>query len=245
MALVIRRYQVIEAGISPTDLITQLPAGSAATVLGFEPFAEIDIEVEGTVTNVRDDLDTLMTSKGYTFISEAPASALDDEVADGNTVGNLLMNSTTELNLGAVADGEFFRRNGTDIVGANNNPQLLFGNNAVAATTADKFLNPGADSDAAGTVEVQMPVTRAGIIRNMYLIQSGAGNGNVIVWTMRLNGISQTLAVTLASTGTSASNTADSFSVVAGDLLSLIVTKALAVGASPNDPLVTVEFASA
>jgi len=79
-------------------------------------------------------------------------------------------------------------------------------------------------------------------LRNFYIRQNTpAGNGNNIVYTLRVNGAASALTVTLASTGTNGVNTTSSVTVNAGDLLDIQVTKAASVGASPTGVAATLE----
>jgi predicted transcriptional regulator len=70
-----------------------------------------------------------------------------------------------------------------------------------------------------------------------------AGNGNLIVYTVLVNGVATALAVSMASTALDGANLVSTAVVVAGDLLALRVTKAVQVGASPINDIVTLELA--
>lgn len=120
---------------------------------------------------------------------------------------------------------------------------LTWGNNSVAATTTTRFLSPWYDESTAQTVAVAWRAPRDGSIRSMRVRHNiTAGNGNPIVYTLLVNGVATALAVSLASTAADGSDLVDAVAVVAGDLLSLRVTKAAATGASPTDIIVSVEF---
>lgn len=85
---------------------------------------------------------------------------------------------------------------------------------------------------------------RAGTIQRMYVIHNlPAGNGNNIVYTVRLNTVATTLAVTLASNASTNSNLVNSFAVVAGDQIDIEVTKALDVAVSPSNVEIVLELA--
>jgi hypothetical protein len=123
-------------------------------------------------------------------------------------------------------------------------PTLVWGNGSVTATTTTRFLTPGFDPGTAQTTAIQIRVVQAGTVRNLFVRHNGtAGNGNAIVYTVRRNAAAQTLTVSLASTATSGSDTVNSFTVAQGDTIDIQVTKAVAVGTSPSDVAVTVEFA--
>lgn len=121
---------------------------------------------------------------------------------------------------------------------------LSWGNNSVAATTTTRFLLPWFDDSLAPIAPTQWRVSRSGTIRNMRVRHTTpAGNGNLIVYALRVNGVATLLAVSLASTAVDGSNLVNTVVVVAGDLVDIIVTKALAIGASPLQIMCTMEFA--
>jgi hypothetical protein len=69
-----------------------------------------------------------------------------------------------------------------------------------------------------------------------------AGNGNTIVYTLRVNGVASALSVTLASTSSSGADAVSTVAIATGDRIDIAVTKAAGVGASPNNITATVEF---
>lgn len=122
---------------------------------------------------------------------------------------------------------------------------INFGAGSVSATTTDRFLYPEYDSSLAPTGEMQIIVVRPGTIRNMHVLHNSAGgNANAIVYTARKNGANTLLTVSLAANGVSASNVVNSFAVVTGDTISVLVTKAASVGSSPGDVFVSMEYAT-
>lgn len=121
---------------------------------------------------------------------------------------------------------------------------LLWGADNVTASTTTRYLYPGFDDSTAQTSTVQIRVPRAGTIRKLRARhETGAGNGNAIVYTLRKNGVATALTASLASTANDASDLTNSATVAAGDLIDIEVTKAVAVGTSPSDITVTAEFA--
>ena len=123
---------------------------------------------------------------------------------------------------------------------------LMWGNSNVAASTAQRVLTPWYNDSQAPTTAsttLQYPIPRAGTIQNMRVRHnSPAGNGEDIVYTLRVGGVNSALTVTLASTATAGSDLVSTVPVAAADLLDVIVDKALAVGSSPNEIVVTFEF---
>ena len=80
-------------------------------------------------------------------------------------------------------------------------------------------------------------------MQNMYVRHGNPdGNGNDIVYTLRVNGIASVLTVTLASTATQGSDNVNTVSITQGDNLDIEVTKASGVGNSPDEITVTMEF---
>jgi len=121
--------------------------------------------------------------------------------------------------------------------------QLLWGNDVVGGTTTTRYLTPGYDESLAQTMAVQIRAVRAGTLRNLRVRHNvPAGNGNNIVYTLRVNGAATALSATLASTATDSADLVNAVVVAAGDLLDFEVTKPALVGASPNDVVATVEF---
>jgi len=114
----------------------------------------------------------------------------------------------------------------------------------VAATTTTRFLWPGFVNAQAPTTTIQWRAPRAGTIRNLFLRHgTPAGNGNAIVYTLRVNGVASALTVSLASTSANGSDTVNAVAVAAGDLLDLQVTKAADVVTSPTNIMASLEYA--
>ena len=124
-------------------------------------------------------------------------------------------------------------------------PLLGFGANNVAATTTTRYLFPWHSDNQGETAPTQYRFTRAGTLRNFRLRHNApAGNGNDIVYTVRINNAATALVITLASTGTDGSDLVNSVVVAAGDLIDVEVTKALGIGASPINIESSLEFAA-
>ncbi len=120
---------------------------------------------------------------------------------------------------------------------------IMFGDAAIAGTTATRYLTPGHDSGTAQTSPIQMVMPRDGYIKNLYIVHNTtAGNGNDIVYTARINSVTTALAVTLASTTAQGSDTTDRIVVSAGDLIDIEITKASSIGTSPSNVQATLEY---
>jgi len=168
----------------------------------------------------------------------------------GGVQGEILYfdgNDWTRLAPGVA--GQVLQTNG---VGANpswaapaaaGSPQLLWGDNSVGSSTTTRYLTPGYDDGLAETGPTQIRVARAGTLRNLRVRHNvPKGNGNNIVYTIRVNNIAAGVTVTLASTATDGSDLVNSVVVAAGDLVDIEVTKAAGVGTSPNNITATVEY---
>ena len=113
-----------------------------------------------------------------------------------------------------------------------------------AAMTALFFAPGGMALTSAATTEIQWTAPRAGRIRNLRgKCVAGVGGGNN-TYTVRKNGVDQTLTFTIANTATSGSDTTHSFVVAAGDLISIKVTKSLAPGTPQTFAQLIVELIS-
>ena len=123
-------------------------------------------------------------------------------------------------------------------------PVLSWGNNSVSATTATRYLTPWYDDGLAQTTAIQFRVPRAGTLQNLRVRHnSPGGNGNDIVYTVRVEGVASALTVTLASDAADGSDLANTVAVAAGDRIDIEVTKAAGVGSSPGDVVATLEYA--
>lgn len=117
---------------------------------------------------------------------------------------------------------------------------LSFGANAISSTTADRYLYPCYVDALAPLNPIQWKAPFALRIDNLYVLHNiPGGNGEQVVYTLRKNNSVQSLTVSLASTGSFASDLAHSVIVAQGDLIDVIVTKALSIGSTPNDIMAT------
>lgn len=135
---------------------------------------------------------------------------------------------------------------GIDIaLGARGPSLLMWGAKDVASTTMTRYLFPFYDDSTAMTTAVSFPMPVAGTIDRLIVRHNlPGGNGNDVVYTLRVNGAPSALAVTLASTATQGSDLVNSIPVVVGDLIDLEITKAATVGMSPADVAATVRLAA-
>jgi len=117
---------------------------------------------------------------------------------------------------------------------------LTWGNNSVSSTTTTRYMTPGFEDGLATTAAIQFRVPFASTARKMRVRQnSPAGNGNNVVYTLRVNGSASALAVTIASTGTDADDLTNEVTLAAGDIIDIEVTKASSTGSAPNQVMVS------
>jgi hypothetical protein len=150
------------------------------------------------------------------------------------------INSTSLLGSGDVAV-QATLVSGTNIKTINSNSILGSGNLTIAATAAmviatnpnvvvqlssTRFFSP-IDSQTTGTNEAakQVPMPIAGTIKNFYVRMSSAQPaGGSLVLTLRKNAVSQSVTVTFSNAdgaNVTKSDTVNSFTVAAGDLISI------------------------
>jgi len=120
---------------------------------------------------------------------------------------------------------------------------LMWGDSGLAGSTTTRYLTPGFHNAIAELNPVQFQLPRGGTIRNMTVTQNVTnGNGNDIVYTLRLNNVATALSVTMASTDFSGINMMDSADADALDLIDIEVTKAVAIAQSPVNIVLTLEL---
>ena len=119
---------------------------------------------------------------------------------------------------------------------------FAFGASGVATTTTTRYLWPWHEDSTAPTSAIQFRVPRACTLRNFRVRHNtGAGNGNNVVYTVRKNGVATSLVATLASTANDGSDLTNSVAFAAGDLIDIEVTKATSIGTTPSDITATLE----
>lgn len=121
---------------------------------------------------------------------------------------------------------------------------VVFGAGTVSVAATAVFMAPGWITTAS-TVELQFTVTRPGTIRNLYLEAKTAGvTTETNTYTVRKNGVDTTLTASLANDASgAASDTTHSFTVVAGDLISVSVVKTGVVATGQQNVTAAMELA--
>ena len=167
-------------------------------------------------------------------------SGMQVAVVEGSSALKVYLLTTT----GAIVVDTTSLAFSATVAAADATGNFLWGAGGVTGTTTSRYLFPGYSDSLAQTAAPQFRVPRAGTLRNLRVRHNiTAGNGNAIVYTLRVNGAPSALTASLASTANDASDVANTVGVAAGDLVDIIVTKAASVGASPSDITASVEFA--
>lgn len=129
--------------------------------------------------------------------------------------------------------------------GASASAVLFWGCTSITAgIDTARFLAPGFDSGTAPTLRQRtIRAPRAGTLKSLFLYHNNpVGNGNPIVYTVLVNNVATAITVTLASTGTNASDTANQVAVAQGDEIDLRASKAAGIGNGNVMPTATLEF---
>lgn len=119
----------------------------------------------------------------------------------------------------------------------------VFGTGSVGTAATAVFLAPGYIA-AAGATEISFAVTRPGTVRNLYVDQATAGvTGETNTYTVRKNGVDTTLTAAALNTAAGVvSDTTHSFTVIAGDVLSISCTKTGVVATGAANVVGTIEI---
>lgn len=155
-------------------------------------------------------------------------------------IGSVYLNTA-----GGAGSTWYYKESGTGNTGwiAVGGSMITFGTGDTTTTTTAMFLTPGWIPTAIAT-EIQLAASRPGTIRSLYMQAATAGTtSRTNTYTVRKNGADTTLTTTLdnATTG-QASDTTHSFTIVAGDLISLDVVKSGAVAAGQQNVTGTMEL---
>lgn len=120
---------------------------------------------------------------------------------------------------------------------------IVFGTGDTTTVATAVFMEPGFGATAS-TPEIQMPITRPGILRNLRIQVAGAGTGAATVtFTVRIGGVDSTLTTNISNTATgAASDLTHTVAVVAGSLLSISIVKSGAVAAGQTNVTATIEL---
>jgi hypothetical protein len=254
------------SAIELKQLAVIVPASGSVTVSDYDTPAEVlndeELQVELDAGNIT------VTFQGAALTSEQskaliqpitaldikhnltavviPDPATDDDVA-GYSVGSQWINTATRdvfLCVDNTTGAAVWNFMGP---AAKTAAMIAWGNNSVGGTIANRYMDPwGAQNQIAGTDGTTNPrhvAVRDGFLRYLYVRHGNPdGNGNDITYTVRVNGVATSLTVTLASTGTQASNLVDVVVLAEGDNIDVEITKLAGIGNSPDGVTLQCEF---
>lgn len=190
------------------------------------PATNVGVSVAGTA-GPGDQIVGVNTGAGPAGLVAAPA---------GSLCVNLLGAATTAL---------FYKESGAGVSGGTagwihaGDSELVFAAQSVGAATTALFFATGMGLATATAVEIKFPVTRACAIRNLRITcVAGVGGGNN-TYTVRKNGVNQSLTATIANTAITGSDLSHVVQFAAGDLLSVQITKSVAPGTPQTFVVIT------
>jgi hypothetical protein len=215
-----------------------MPITLDTTALGFTQFSGAgQITAGAGLTKTGNTLNVVANADGSIVVNadDVQVGVLASDTQHGARGGGTQHSAATTSVNGFMSSTDKTKLNNTSAV-------LYWGNNNISTTTTARFLNPGFITSAAGTTTVRLRMPRTGTIKSLYIYHGTAGVGGNVTYTVRKNGTNQTLTCTLAASATTAADTTNSFTVAAGDLIDVTVTKAAAITTSPLNITATVEF---
>lgn len=128
----------------------------------------------------------------------------------------------------------------TPIASSSNATMLGWGAGLLGSSITVRFLTPWYSDQLAEVRETELLVPRQGTLKNLHVRHNVPdGNGQLITYTIRVNGSDTALSVILASTASEAMNLVDTIAVNAGDQISIKVDKVADVLRSPRNIVAT------
>lgn len=227
------------------------------------PFGPMTIDC-GTALNIESiNNDITLTAETQVNVVSAvadnvPAMTVTSQGTNGALMSLLVGNRDPQNNV-TGGQGRFYFRQGvsnfeselylSDAGSINNwvsckgGPSVMYWGDAnVQTNTTTRYLTPGWDAGSAPTSPITLSVGRRGFFQGMVVFcDNPNGNGNPVVYTLRVNQSLTPLSVTLNSNTAKGSNTGTRVDVNAFDEVDIIVTKAAGIG-SNIDPKVTINF---
>lgn len=168
----------------------------------------------------------------FTIMQNGVATGLTLTIADNATSGSITGTSVNfaagdTISLQCTANGTpalssvhqwFVKTTGANAVMLGGNTQAPSG----TATSYSNIIGCKGDPWTATEADIQVIVPTAGTLRNLWVKQATAPGGAAsYTYTVMQNGAASSLAAAISGTNTSASDTADTVTVAAGDTLSL------------------------
>ena len=125
-------------------------------------------------------------------------------------------------------------------------PMLMFAASNLGFTTTTRFLFPWFENSMATTAAIGYRLTRDGTLSSARLKQSGAGNGNAIIYTVLVTRRGVTMPTAIVVNAVSTSNEAENLTakaaVMADDVVTIQCTKPAVIGASPSNVTFSLEY---
>lgn len=122
---------------------------------------------------------------------------------------------------------------------------IEWGANNINSTADTRVMPPGFIDGLLNTNTPRGFVSpRAGTMRNLFARHNIAiGNGNPVVYTLRVNGVLTALTVSLVTGAVgSAGDTTHSVAIAQGDLIEMVCSKAAVIGNGTLDTMVAAQF---
>lgn len=139
-------------------------------------------------------------------------------------------------------DGTVWQPYGGSVAGAAT--PFWMGAGQVGSSPTTRYLFPDYDASLAQTTSVPVPMPRPGTLLNFFLVHTiPRGNGTLITYTVRVNGIPTALSVVLASTAPMGFDLVSAIPVNTGDFVDVEVTKPISCASSPRDVVGIMELA--
>lgn len=123
---------------------------------------------------------------------------------------------------------------------------LVFGADSADTVAAARFMAPGYIATASAT-EIVIPITRAGLLRNLNIRITAAGvTAATVTYTVRINGVDTTITANTGNTTAAPLTISDvthTAAVVAGDRVSISIVKSGAVATPQTGVFASLELA--
>lgn len=170
------------------------------------------------------------TSYTFTLRKNGIATSLTVTISDTNTQGSDLVNTVSfnagdEVDIEVVPSGTPTARKATWSIifsGSTAKESVFLGGGQLAQSSAEKFAPHGYGTDEGASTEFgrQLLITTPGTLKSLYIrLSASPGAGKSRVFTVYKNGVSAGLTCTISDTATSANDTTNTVSVVAGDVI--------------------------
>lgn len=122
---------------------------------------------------------------------------------------------------------------------------ISFHGNASPNVAGTYYLRPWHYSATVSSNEVKQVMPFAGTVRAAYFTAASSAVGGTHTFTVRKNGVDQSVTFTVAAGSIVGSDAAHSFSFVAGDVLSVKIVANVGVSTGYNDPTVALSITQA